>query len=141
MAYFFAALLYIHKVKKSLNGRINYIFFIYSRRSLFSPCFLPLLPAYLSFLTVQNTVNMQEFKPSKKLLTNSSFFALGFTVVFVLVGATAAALGSFLVQNISVIRKIGAIMIILFGLIIINVIKIPLLLRGKNFITLSKKQA
>lgn len=100
--------------------------------SFFSPCFLPLLPAYLSFLAGQGVIEEQKFKTSKKLLINSVFFVLGFTIVFVLLGATATALGSFLIKNISVIRKVGGIFIILFGLYNMGILKIPMLLKEKK---------
>ncbi len=107
--------------------------FLQGAISFFSPCFLPLLPAYLSFLAGQSITEDNNYKPSKKLLTNSVFFVLGFTVVFVLLGATATALGSFLVQNVATIRMIGGIFIILFGLYNMGILKFPAFLKDKKF--------
>ena len=107
--------------------------------SFFSPCFLPLLPAYLSFLTGQSVLSEDNFKPSKTLIKNSLFFVLGFSVVFVLLGATATALGSFLVQNVEVIRKIGGLFIIVFGVYSMGIIKIPFLMKEKKFNYAPKK--
>ena len=115
-----------------MNGLTLPFVFLQGVVSFFSPCFLPLLPAYLSFLAGQGIINEKQYKTSKKLLINSSFFVLGFTVVFVLLGATATALGSFLVQNVVIIRKIGGIFIILFGLYNMGIIKLPLLLKEKK---------
>lgn len=109
--------------------------------SFLSPCFLPLLPAYLSYLTGQSILSDTDVKINKKLIFNSLSFVLGFTLVFVLLGMTATALGSLLVQNISFIRKIGGIFIIIFGLYNMGVIKIPLLLQEKRISYMPKKPA
>lgn len=75
-----------------------------------SPCILPMFPVFLMYLSNESQ------KKGKALIINILGFILGFTLVFVLLGATATALGSLLSQNRVVLQRIGGVIIILFGL-------------------------
>lgn len=75
-----------------------------------SPCILPMFPVFLMYLSNESQ------KKGKALILNILGFILGFTLVFVLLGATATALGSLLSQNRVVLQRIGGVIIILFGL-------------------------
>lgn len=99
-----------------------------------SPCILPLLPIYFFYLA--GTANMEDIRRDR-LLFNSLAFVLGFSIVFVLLGATATALGSFLKENIELFRKISGIIIIILGLNFTGLIQLKFLniQRGFNYQT------
>jgi len=75
-----------------------------------SPCILPMFPVFLMYLSNESQ------KKGKVLLINILGFILGFTIVFVTLGATATALGSIMNQNRVLLQRIGGVIIILFGL-------------------------
>ncbi|HCW73235.1 MAG TPA: cytochrome C biogenesis protein ResB [Clostridiaceae bacterium] len=75
-----------------------------------SPCILPMFPVFLMYLSNESQ------KKGKELVVNILGFILGFTIVFVTLGATATALGSILNQNRVLLQRIGGVIIILFGL-------------------------
>jgi cytochrome c-type biogenesis protein len=87
-----------------------------------SPCLLPMIPIYISYLAGQGN----EEKRTSTVI-NSVGFVLGFTVVFVLLGAFAGTAGSFLKEYGTIINIICGIIVILFGLNFMGVIRIPLL--------------
>ncbi|MEZ4357920.1 MAG: cytochrome c biogenesis CcdA family protein [Eubacteriales bacterium] len=85
-----------------------------------SPCLLPMLPIYISFFAGQ--------KPEKRrTILNALGFVIGFTIVFVALGAFAGTLGSFLQKYINIVNIVSGIIIIIFGLNFIEAIKLPFL--------------
>ncbi|MFH1046590.1 MAG: cytochrome c biogenesis CcdA family protein [Candidatus Omnitrophota bacterium] len=87
----------------------------------FSPCLLPLVPVYLSFITGLSAEELISRQPDttgkrKLILTEAVLFILGFSFVFVALGASAGFLASFFTAYKKIIRIIGAIILILFGL-------------------------
>ena len=96
--------------------------------SFLSPCVLPLIPAYLTYLTGQSIEIMIEDRGAhRKLVLNSIAFILGFSLVFVLLGIVATSVGKFLQANRDIIRKISGILIIFFGLFHTGLIPISFL--------------
>lgn len=89
--------------------------------SFISPCVLPMIPIYLSYFTGQDN------KTNKKTLINSIGFVIGFTLIFVLMGILASSFGILIKQNQDIIQIIFGILIILFGLNMIEILKIPIL--------------
>ncbi|MBR5577927.1 MAG: sulfite exporter TauE/SafE family protein [Lachnospiraceae bacterium] len=85
-----------------------------------SPCLLPMLPIYISYFAGGNT------KDTKKTLSCASGFVLGFTVVFVAMGALAGTLGSFLKSHQTMVNIISGLVVIFFGLNFLGVFKINL---------------
>ncbi|RAT98308.1 cytochrome c biogenesis CcdA family protein [Brevibacillus sp. Leaf182] len=84
--------------------------------SFFSPCIFPLLPAYVANLT-GSYVSGDKMSVSKKvLMVRSLLFILGFTVVFMMMGASASMIGQFFAANRGVLEKVAGLLIILFGL-------------------------
>ncbi len=85
--------------------------------SFLSPCVLPLVPGYVSMLS---GIGVEELKdgqaPFKELLKSSSAFVLGFSIVFMTFGATATAIGTFLLSNRSLVAPVAGALIVLFGL-------------------------
>jgi len=101
-----------------LQGNLIFVpVFLEGLASFLSPCVLPLIPAYMTYLTGRSAEAMtQDKKAHRNLIFNSLAFILGFTVIFVLMGAAATKLGSLLLRNQHLIRRISGILIILFGL-------------------------
>jgi cytochrome c-type biogenesis protein len=96
--------------------------------SFLSPCVLPLVPAYLGYLSgaaVSQTDKVQAKRSATFL--HALFFVLGFTVIFVALGATASLIGQLLNQHLYTLQKLGGIVVVIFGLHTIGVIKIPFL--------------
>jgi len=105
--------------------------------SFLSPCVLPLIPSYLSFLS---GVSLEEMRSSamqshirRQVVLNSLFFILGFSLVFISLGASASFLGSLFVGYRSIIRTLGGILITIVGLYLIGVFKVPFLERYLQF--------
>ncbi|WP_423223620.1 cytochrome c biogenesis CcdA family protein [Candidatus Amarolinea aalborgensis] len=85
--------------------------------SFVSPCVLPLVPAYIGYLggTAVTTAGTTQ-RNNYVTFLHAVFFVLGFTSIFVLLGATASAVGQLLNQEVYTIQKIGGVIVILFGL-------------------------
>ena len=93
--------------------------------SFLSPCVLPLIPGYISYISGQSLQNILETK--KINLFSLTLFCLGFSSVFVILGASASFLGQALLQNSELLRIIAGIIIIIFSLQLIGLINIPYL--------------
>ncbi|MCU0599375.1 MAG: cytochrome c biogenesis protein CcdA [Desulfobacterales bacterium] len=93
--------------------------FIAGLLSFLSPCVLPLIPAYFSFITgfsIDELLDKQSRTIRKKVFLSTLAFVCGFSVVFILMGASASYLGSFIDAYKDYIRIIGALIIILLGI-------------------------
>ena len=87
--------------------------FLEGLASFLSPCVLPLIPAYMTYLTGQSAEAMsRDERARKSLIINSLAFVAGFTIVFVLLGAAATKLGSYLLRHQHSTRRISGILII-----------------------------
>jgi cytochrome c-type biogenesis protein len=94
--------------------------------SFLSPCVLPLIPGYLSFMTGLTSAELSEdSRPLGRIMGTALLFVLGFSLVFVLLGASASVLGQFLTLYRDVIEKVAGLAVILFGVFMLGVIKIP----------------
>lgn len=104
--------------------------------SFLSPCVLPLVPSFLTYLTGLTFADLQAEHPTqlvrKRLIAHSLLFISGFTLVFVLLGASATFLGGFIREHMGVMRKAGALLIMLFGLHVCGLLPINLLLGEKR---------
>ncbi len=99
--------------------------------SFLSPCVLPLIPGYISYISGQS---LQEILNQKKInFFPLILFCLGFSTVFVILGASASFLGQVLLQNSEVLRISAGIVIIIFSLQLIGIINIPYLNFEKRF--------
>jgi len=91
--------------------------------SFLSPCVLPLVPGYISMLS---GIGMEELRkgeaPSSGLFASSLAFVTGFSVVFIAFGASASAVGSFLLQNRALLAPVAGALILLFGLHLLGVL-------------------
>ena len=99
--------------------------------SFLSPCVLPLIPGYISYISGQS---LQEILNKKEVnFFPLIIFCLGFSTVFVLLGASASFLGQTLLKNSEILRTIAGIVIIIFSLQLIGIINIPYLNFEKRF--------
>jgi len=106
--------------------------------SFLSPCVLPLVPPYLCFLggTTFDQLTSEDETPSHVYTTvvmSSVAFVLGFTTVFVILGATATAAGQLLAANLPLLAKIAGVVIIIAGLHFLGVIHLPILHREARY--------
>jgi len=101
--------------------------------SFLSPCVLPLIPGYISFISGQS---LNELIENKKInFLPLILFSLGFSFVFIVFGATASILGKFLLQNSDQLRILAGIIIIIFSLYLLDILKINFLNVEKKFYT------
>ena len=99
--------------------------------SFLSPCVLPLIPGYISYISGQS---LQEILNKKEInFFPLILFCLGFSTVFVILGASASFLGQTLLQNSEILRIVAGIVIIIFSLQLIGIINIPYLNFEKRF--------
>ncbi|NJD37963.1 MAG: cytochrome c biogenesis protein CcdA [Geobacter sp.] len=105
--------------------------------SFLSPCVLPLIPSFITYITGLSFSDLDSEHPSSFVRRQTLFHALafvaGFTLVFVLLGASATYIGSFLQQYMDLVRKVGGILIIVFGIHITGLVPLTLLLGDKRF--------
>jgi cytochrome c-type biogenesis protein len=109
--------------------------------SFISPCVLPLIPGYLSFISGLSIDEMRDGgrkSALKKVSTNTLLFVLGFSVVFTAMGASATFVGEFLLTKLPLLNKIAGVIIMLLGLHIMGVFKLSFLNYEKRFHTRSK---
>lgn len=102
--------------------------------SFISPCVLPLFPAFLSYIT---GMSVSEITDENKTLNRRSLFhticfLIGFSSIFIMLGFSASLISDFLLQYQDVIRQIGAILIVFFGLVIIGVLNFDFLMKNRQ---------
>jgi cytochrome c-type biogenesis protein len=119
--------------------------FIAGVLSFVSPCVLPLIPGYLSFVS---GVTLDEMRGGgavaasavarRKAVVMSIAFVLGFSLVFISLGASATLIGTLLMEHLALLGKIAGVIIILFGLHMMGVLRIGLLYNEKRVQTARK---
>lgn len=113
------------------------IAFIAGILSFLSPCVLPLVPGYISFLSGLSLDELQRKRERKKLIKkaglSSIFFVLGFSVVFISLGASASLVGRFLAVHLRILSKIAGILIVILGLHLLGVLRFKFLNLEKRF--------
>jgi cytochrome c-type biogenesis protein len=100
--------------------------------SFLSPCVLPLVPSYLSFVTGMSLEDLQEGVDRRATLIHSLLFVAGFSLIFILLGASASFLGVFLKHYEEWIARIGGVVIIILGLHLVGIFRITPLLRERR---------
>lgn len=101
--------------------------------SFLSPCVLPLVPGYLSYMSGLGPAESSSARRAALSTRAALFFVLGFSSVFVALGATATLLGSLLRDYQDVLTRAGGVFIIVLGLVFMGVLKIPFLYREARF--------
>lgn len=98
--------------------------------SFLSPCVLPLVPSYVTFVT---GLSLEDVSRARRVaLVHSLLFVCGFTAIFVALGAGATALGVVLAAYRDWISRIGGVLLVIFGLILLDVVRIPALARDRR---------
>ncbi|HEY1866942.1 MAG TPA: cytochrome c biogenesis protein CcdA [Candidatus Cybelea sp.] len=103
--------------------------------SFVSPCVLPLVPAYLSLLTGESVEDLKAETAAQarvQTLAHAVAFVLGFSLIFIALGLSASAIGGTLNANRSLIAQIGGVIVVLLGLHMMGMIRIPLLMMDKR---------
>ncbi|MCH2469631.1 MAG: cytochrome c biogenesis protein CcdA [Gemmatimonadetes bacterium] len=100
--------------------------------SFLSPCVLPLVPSYLALVTGMSLEDLQEGVNRKATFIHSLLFVLGFSAIFIILGASASFLGQFFKQYELWIARIGGVIIIILGLHLSGVFKLAPLMREKR---------
>jgi cytochrome c-type biogenesis protein len=111
-----------------------YLAFTAGVLSFFSPCVLPLVPSYLIFISgasIDKYSDLSEKKHRRTLILHALSFIAGFSVVFVSLGLSSSLIGSLFATNERWIVRIGGIILILFGLNMLNILRIPFLNQEK----------
>jgi len=102
-----------------------------------SPCIVPLIPGYLSFVSGLSLAEMDLAARRARVgqvLAATALFVLGFSVIFTALGASASALGSFVVDNRVALGRVGGIVVVLLGLSVLGVIRVPGLVRERRLL-------
>lgn len=128
-----------------ISHEVTYIgAFIAGLLSFLSPCVLPLIPSYIMYITGISYADMLAEHPShiirQKSILHSLCFICGFTVVFVLLGASATYIGSFLNEHAAVIRKVGGALLVLLGVHVTGILPLKFLL-GEKRVSIKHKPA
>ena len=104
--------------------------------SFLSPCVLPLVPGYLSYVTGQSLDDLERRESARataSALALSGFFVLGFSTVFIALGASATALGQLLLEYRYEANLVGGAIVIVFGLFMIGFLRLPWLQRDLRY--------
>lgn len=116
--------------------------FAFGILSFVSPCVLPIVPGYLSFISgvsfdeMQAVANVAAVR--RRILLNALLFVAGFSVVFIALGASATAVGQFLHEQLATISKVAGVIIVILGLHMTGLVRIPFLNYEKRFHTKGK---
>ena len=109
--------------------------------SFVSPCTFPLYPAFLSYITGMSVEELKENKKfNYKALLHTIFFLIGFSVVFIMIGFVSSQVSDLLYQYQNLLRQLGAILMIFFGLVIVGVLNFEFLMKERK-ITFKNKPA
>ncbi|NQX63980.1 cytochrome c biogenesis protein CcdA [Paenibacillus qinlingensis] len=103
--------------------------------SFISPCVLPLIPVYFSYIVGSSIPDMVTNKGKSHVVYKSLFFILGFSLVFIGLGISVSSISKLFTSNLSIFRQIGGVVIILFGLHMTGIFKIKWLYSEKRFLT------
>jgi cytochrome c-type biogenesis protein len=98
-----------------------------------SPCALPLVPSYLSYVSGLPVSELSDGQARRLIVRSTATFVAGFTVVFTALGASSTLFGSLLIHHLPTILRASGIVIIVFGLSMTGLFRIPLLSRERRF--------
>lgn len=103
--------------------------------SFLSPCVLPIVPSYVTFvtgMTLEELTTNGTAAARRHAAIHASLFVLGFTLVFLTLGAAATALGVRIQRALPLLQQIGGVVIVLFGLTMLGVLRVPSLMRERR---------
>jgi cytochrome c-type biogenesis protein len=110
--------------------------FVAGLLSFFSPCILPLIPAYFTFITglsLEELTGARAPRIRRRVIMATMAFGIGFTLIFILLGASASFLGALAFRYNQVLRVAGGLLIIVFGLHLTGVFRLSFLEVEKRF--------
>ena len=102
--------------------------------SFLSPCVLPLIPGYISYISGTSLEKLIE-KKNNLVVVKTIFFTLGFSFVFITLGSTASFLGKFFLNNSNFLRIVAGIIIIFFSLQLVGIINFQFMNKDLRFFT------
>ncbi len=106
--------------------------------SFLSPCVLPLVPAYITYITGSAVAELNTGKARLHTVYKALGFVLGFSLVFIAMGASITSIGKLLITNMDTFRKVGGALIVLFGIHITGLFKIKTLYYEKRLVPFEK---
>lgn len=101
--------------------------------SFLSPCIFPLVPAYIAQLTGSNITENEIAADRKLIFSRSIGFIIGFTSIFLIIGASSSLIGSLFINYQQLLQQLGGIIIVLFGLQLLGVFSLDFLMSNKSF--------
>lgn len=126
------------------GGQVSFgLAFVAGLASFLSPCVFPVVPGYIGFVT---GVSLDEVRLAgggavrRQAAVHAALFVLGFSLLFIALGASATALGTAVRRALPLIQQVGGAVIVLFGLYMLGVIRMPLLMQERR-VRLSAKPA
>lgn len=118
-----------------MTGDINvFLAFGAGFLSFISPCCLPLYPAFLSYITGMSVSELKNENAMfrRRSMLHTLFFLLGFSIIFIFLGFSTSYIGQFFSDYLNLIRQIGAIFIVLFGLMVTGIFSPGFLMRDRR---------
>lgn len=109
--------------------------------SFLSPCVLPVVPGYVGFVTgvtLDDVHSADRGAVRRRAAVHSALFILGFSILFVALGASATALGTVVRRALPLIQQVGGAIVVLFGLYLLGVLRLPLLMQERRVQLASK---
>ncbi|WP_052256557.1 cytochrome c biogenesis CcdA family protein [Salinicoccus sp. YB14-2] len=100
--------------------------------SFVSPCVLPVFPAFVSYITGMSYNEVENQKFNARAIFHTLFFLLGFSLIYIALGFGTSFFGGVFIEYGNLIRQIGAILIIVFGLVITGVLKFDFLMKDRK---------
>ncbi|MGB7998992.1 MAG: cytochrome c biogenesis protein CcdA, partial [Anaerobacillus sp.] len=90
--------------------------------SFISPCVLPLYPAFISYITGVSVADLKEDRGmmQRRAVFHTIFFLVGFSIIFLVLGMSTTLLGNLFIQYKELLRQVGAILIVVFGLVVVG---------------------
>jgi len=117
-----------------MDGSVSFaVAFAAGLLSFLSPCVLPIVPGYLSFITGVSLDDLRGGSNRSAALVPALFFVGGFSLIFLLMGASATLIGQVLLRYQDWIARIGGILIVLFALHLLGVLRLSALMRERRF--------
>ncbi len=101
--------------------------------SFLSPCVLPLVPAYISFITGLSIEELRHSNLVLRTFLNTLAFVAGFSTIFITLGASSSLIGNLLLEYQGYFRIAGGVLTIIFGLFVTGLLKLDFLMREKRF--------
>lgn len=100
--------------------------------SFVSPCVLPVFPAFVSYITGMSYNEVENQKFNARAIFHTLFFLIGFSLIYIALGFGTSFFGGVFIEYGNLIRQIGAILIIVFGLVITGVLKFDFLMKDRK---------